>query len=332
METRRFEIASLGTGIADAPFAPQNLLAPGMSLEEIASKRNMNFNIGESQAYMLDTTGAPVAVPGRKILFRDDTNQPLSVVGERYKPVSPLQILDFFQEIYSTAGFEMVAAGCLKGGARFWSIAQTGKGAELAGGDKLGQYVFMGTAVDASLATTAFTFTQAFKCWNMAPMMIKNAKQDKQFIKVPHSREFNRQEIGVELGAVAPSFDAFIEEAKHMGSTRISYKNALRYFAGVFAEDDLPETTNWQTADGAELEEAANKKVVQLAMNLFAGAGMGMDCKARKGTVWGAYNCVTELLDHHTGAKNEENAFNNNTFGNGFKTKATAWKNAEILL
>ncbi|MBV5327087.1 MAG: hypothetical protein JZU65_05530 [Chlorobium sp.] len=104
-----------------APFHPSNMLAEGLSIEEIAISKGMNFNIGEQPAGMLINNQFE-PLEGKKIIYRDDTNTSLLVVGLNYKALSPIEMLSFFDDIYNVGGYKMVAAGCLKCGIRYWSI------------------------------------------------------------------------------------------------------------------------------------------------------------------------------------------------------------------
>lgn len=51
--------------------------------------------------------------PENKVLFRFDTNAPLSVVGHRFKVVQPNQILEFYRDLIEVSGFELETAGVL---------------------------------------------------------------------------------------------------------------------------------------------------------------------------------------------------------------------------
>lgn len=311
---------------SSAPFHPSNMLEGGMSLEDIATTKGMNFGIGEMPAGMfINNQFEPLE--GKKILYRDDTNTPLSVVGDNYKPVSPIEMLSFFDDIYQVGGYKMVAAGCLKGGTRYWSIAETNFDAELPGGDKTSRFIFLGTAIDGSLATTGFAFDQRYSCWNMSPALLANAAK---YIKVPHSRTFNPELVREQFALVGDSFKDYVTEANFMASRRLTGREAMRYFASVLT-DDIKEIV-WHKADDEQLEEAINRPVVQKAISLYAGEGLGSKLESAKGTLWGAYNAVTELLDHHKHAKSEDNTFYNNTMGTGFNTKHQAWNNAQVLM
>ncbi len=57
-------------------------------------------------------------------LYRSDTHAPLSVVSQRYQEVQPREILEFYRDLTEQSGFELETAGVLKGGKKFWALAQ----------------------------------------------------------------------------------------------------------------------------------------------------------------------------------------------------------------
>src|SRR5471032_1733679 len=93
--------------------------------------------------------------PENKVLFRSDTNAPLSVVSHRYHVVQPSEILEFYRDLTEVSGYELETAGVLKGGRKIWALARTGQSSTIKGNDAMNAYVLLATACDGSLATTA---------------------------------------------------------------------------------------------------------------------------------------------------------------------------------
>lgn len=320
---------ALGSGMSDSPFSEKTKLPQGMDLDGVANFTGMDFTIAESPDLMIDPNGLLRAVPGRKILYRTDTMVPLANVGKDYKLLQPLDLLGFYKDLIDAAGYEMASAGVIHNGRRFWAMAKTGHEGGLKD-DPLNGYLFLGTAVDGSLATTGFFTELAMRCWNQAPVIIKQAQQDKTFIKVPHSREFDVELVRSELGTAAESFSHFIVNAQQMSERKITQEEALRYFVRVFKPSEIMEADFTEIEDDKVIEVGDNKRI-QTVMELFNGKGKAMDIPVRKGTAWGAYNAVTEYLDHHSGARNAENRFHSAVLGEGFRVKQRALEAGLIL-
>ena len=68
--------------------------------------------------------GAIMSFDEQKVLYRSDTNTPLSVVSDRYQVVQPQEVLEFYRDLTEISGFELETAGVLKDGKKFWEIGR----------------------------------------------------------------------------------------------------------------------------------------------------------------------------------------------------------------
>ena len=106
---------------------------PNASLKVWAKEARMEWEVLIGDVNYEPFPGDKRFFDGRKVLYRSDTGDPLSVVSDRYKPVQPLEILDFFKSLIKSHGFKMNTAGSLKGGQRIWALAETGRGGSIMG-------------------------------------------------------------------------------------------------------------------------------------------------------------------------------------------------------
>lgn len=306
---------AFGKGMQDSPFAPDNQFDDGISIDEALERSGLNFEIKETPAlYMVNGL---LHASREKTLYRGDNGDFLSNMGTQFKVVQPAELLETHRTFLDAGGYHIRAAGIFKNGARFWSMAEAHGELELAGGDRLKSYMMMGSAVDGSSASWALGTAQRMSCWNQAPVILKNAKANGKFIRVPHSATFDVNDARVQLASADDQFKLWCEDARMLSEQRIKNEDVLTYFADVFDVQD---------EDAIErLEKAAENKRIQLCIELFNGAGMGSELKSAKGTAWGAYNAITEYVDHHAAADNAVNRFANATTGNGARIKARAW-------
>lgn len=322
------------TADSTSPLDPKNQLPEGLDLEQVAVHTGMNFSIGETPDLMMGPDGVLRAVPNRKILYREDTIAPLANVGVGYKPVQPLELLDFYRTFLNAAGYQMSAAGIMLGGRRFWAMARTGYEGGMKD-DPLTGYLFMGTAVDGSLSTTGFFTTAAMVCWNMALAVIRKAQEEMAFVKIPHSKEFDVEEVRKDLSGAALAFSQFEEDARRLADRKITEEEAHEYFLRVFQPKELVQDPTVISAEyeviGSEPEAPVDGARVKAAMALFSGAGRGAGLPSRAGTAWGAYNAVTEYVDHHARNRTADRRFHSATLGEGFKTKRLAMSEALLL-
>lgn len=136
-----------------------NQLDGNQPLETWAVKAGMNFRIIETPVrYAVgasDDLDITVPFVEQKVLYRSDTKVALSVVSKRYQVVQPREILEFYRDLTTGVGYELVTAGILRGGRRMWALARTGHSTSLKGKDTVDGYLLLATACDGSLATTA---------------------------------------------------------------------------------------------------------------------------------------------------------------------------------
>lgn len=316
-------IQALRTMDSKAPMHPDNQIPEGMAKEQIAAHSGLDFKIGETSALMMDPrSGVLRTVPERKILFREDTRQPLSIVGADYQVAQPEQILSTFDTFADVAGFRIAAAGSVKGGKRIWAMAETGEAFTLKGGDTLGGYLYMATACDTTMSTTGFFTSIAASCWNQLQRMWSEAQDSGMFIKIPHNQEFNVSDIQKKMTLSRDSWNIFTEQAKAMAERKVNDREATEFLIKVLAKYD--DTKNVEE----NVLELADSRNVARVLDLYKGKAMGSEMESRNGTAWGLVNAVTEFMDHHRNSRSAENRFVSATMGDSFNRKSIAFNEA----
>lgn len=313
-------IHALQTMDAKAPFHPSNLLPEGLDLPAVAQHAKLDFALKETPALMMDPRGLLRQVPDRKVVFREDNNDPLSIVSTGYKVVQPAQVLDFYSSLIDESGFKMRAAGSLLGGKRIWAMAETGESFSLPGGDDMEGFLFLATSCDGSMATTGFFTTLRAHCWNMLQRMILEAKERRMFIKVNHSKEFDAEEYRKDMLLSQASWNDFTSGASALAERKVNDREAIEYLTKVLGE--------WDDTKTAAENITAQKDARNIAkvLQLFKGEGAGSNLKSADGTAWGLVNAVTEFMDHHRGARSADSRFNNAVLGDSFNRKTVAWE------
>ena len=248
--------------------------------------------------------------PKRNVLYRSDTKAPLSVVSDRYKAVQPIEVLEFFRDLVAENGFKLHTAGTLFGGKRMWALAETGQYDEIAKGDGIGGFLLLSTSCDKSLATTARFTSVRVVCNNTLSMA---TAEDACSVSFTHAREFDHEAMKAKLGKAVESFGAFIEMGKVLQKQKLAWSDASDFVRKLVL-------TNEQLNN--ELYNYDKHRGYTKIMDLFEGEAMGADMAGN--TKWGLLNAITEYLDHHHPARNDDARLNNTWFGAGDKMKAKA--------
>jgi len=260
--------------------------------------------------------GAIKSFPEQKVLYRSDTNAPLSVVSSRYQVVQPREILEFYRDLTEVSGFELETAGILKGGRKIWALAKTNQSAVLKGNDRVNGYLLLATACDGTLATTAQFTSVRVVCNNTLAVALSNASSA---VKVPHSTSFDPQAVKKQLGISISSWDSFMYRMKTLSERRVKSHEAMNYFLRVFTD---PTTT----AAGLSNERAMKK-----VMALYEGDGKGAELASSKGTAFGLLNAVTEYVDHERRARSTDHRLESAWFGQGATLKQKALDQAMVM-
>ena len=251
-----------------------------------------------------------------KVLYRSDTLAPLSVVSNRYKIVQPCEVLHFYKDLVSAGGFELETAGVLKGGRKLWALAKTGQEAKIKGNDRIKAYLLLATSCDGTLCTTAQFTSVRVVCNNTLQMATRDSSGA---VKVPHSTKFDPMQVKEALGLGFSNWDAFMRNLKQLGQRSVSPMEADQYLRAVLNEPDAR-------------EGISDSKVFQKVGGLYLSDGMGADYAAANGTAWGLLNAVTEYVDHHRRARNQDNRLDSAWFGQGAILKQKAFNQALTLL
>lgn len=287
-----------------------NQLSSRQSIEVWAKQAGMDWRICEAPVRFMaeseDSPGTVMSFPENKVLFRSDTNAPLSVVSQRYRVVQPQEILEFYRDLTEVSGFELETAGVLKGGRKIWALAKTGQSSMLRGDDVTNAYVLLATACDGTLATTAQFTSIRVVCNNTLAIALEGSDGR---VKVPHSTCFDAQAVKKLLGISVSSWDAFMYRMKGLSERKVKPSEAMDYLMRVFT--DSGKTTAGQT----------NERAMAKALALFNGNGKGAELASSKGTAFGLLNSVTEFVDHERRARSADHRLESAWFGQGATLK-----------
>jgi phage/plasmid-like protein (TIGR03299 family) len=299
-----------------------NKLPKNQPIEVWQKAAGMNFEIKQTEVLFNSASGNGSNMLDIRlnndatVLYRSDNHEPLSVVSKRYKVVQPKDVLGFYRDLVSVGGFELETAGVLKGGKKIWALARTGQETILAGGDKVKAYLLLATSCDGSLATTAQFTSVRVVCNNTLQLAVGERKGA---IRVPHSTTFDPVAVKRELGLGMSSWEIFMANMKSMSNRKVTKFEAMSYLVNVLGEPALP------------LNNQPNQKAIQHVYNLYAGEGKGSKLQSASGTAWGLVNGITEFVDVHRRARNQDFRLDSAWFGQGAQIKQRALEGAIAL-
>lgn len=259
------------------------------------------------------------------VLYRSDTGNVLSVVSERYKPVQPREIIEFYRDLTEKYGFELETAGSLKDGKKIWALANTKNATQLRGDDTIKGYLLLATSFDGSMATQARFTSVRVVCNNTLTFATEHGRAD---VTVPHSTTFDANQVKLDL-KVGEAWEQFSANAEKMTQRIVSKDETTRFLLDVYhnlmTDEQIKEFSKKENA------EATMKKFSErLTKALFESPGAQL--ASARGTLWGVLNAVTRDVDFNAPARSQENRLNSAWFGKGNSIKDRAWQKALAMV
>lgn len=283
-----------------------------------------------------DASDEVITFPSRKLLYRSDTRQPLADVGAGYNVVQPREVVEFFRDITATMGFDMVTCGVLFGGRKFWAQASIGKPVSILGQEQVNGHLLLATSCDGSMKTRAQYTTTCVVCNNTLRMATAT---DRDSVEMSHATQFNADQVKEALELKPEAFLRWQRTAEQMAGYRLDSRRAADFFDLVFngaipelvAADNLLPATLEQLEAVHGQQERGNSRAIDRCIELYSGDMLGGNLDARRNTLWGAVNCVTEYIDHHRPTKTMDARIERAWFGDGASIKSRAWEEALLM-
>lgn len=285
-------------------------------LDWTVSKRPVMFNAPDHERTELGGTKLST-FKNRFVIARDTDNKPYSVVSDRYKPVQPKEIFEFFRDLLSMHNMKMHTAGALSDGARIWCLAETGDVHKVLGQDRVDGYLLLSTSYDLTLSTLAQFTSIRVVCNNT----LQQALGDKTGrVTIPHIKEFRADDIKTQLGIGREQWVAFTGVLDLLARTKLDAAKASEVMNKVFR---LPEDMEKRMLDPDRLH--ADNVVQMFKEQSFIGADLAGE------TAWGLMNSLTEYVDFRKKARNQSSRLNSAWFGDNAQLKVRAMDELQLL-
>ena len=281
-------------------------LTDGASFETWKTEAGMDWEIREASVRYWVPTGEKI-YPDRKVLFRSDTFEELSIVSDDYRIVQPEEVLEFFRDLVEQNGMKLNTAGVLFGGRRFWALADTGRAADILGNDRIKGMLLLTTSCDGTIATNAMLTSVRVVCNNTLRLALTNTEDR---IRVTHRTVFDPRDMKEKLGLIDTAWESFMDGVKQLSTRRINDNDSHRFVYDLIKKPNL-------SADDQPYTVARD---VSNILNRIKN-GMG---QPESTTLWNVLNGITEFCDHESRSRSSDKVLWNSWYGNtaDLKTKA----------
>ena len=285
-------------------------LSDDASIDTWKTEAGMDWEVFESAAMYQSASGSHV-IPDKRVLFRSDTNESLSIVSSDYHVVQPGQVLEFFRDIVAIHKFKLSAAGTLFGGKRFWATAEVGKDFKAVDNDQINGQLLLTTSVDGTVATQAKFVSTRVVCNNT--LTIALGEKSRNSVRQTHASAWDASSFKIDLGLMDSGWEKFQANIKKLTEIQTSDAFALRFFQNQFFDNDYE----------ADAQGIGAIRKVNTLMELYKN---GTGARYSTGTAYGILNATTELFTHGiTRTRDSSHQFWNAHFGKDDQIKTTVY-------
>lgn len=257
------------------------------SNDEESDERDFVQTVTDKKFRFLDFTD-------RKILFRSDTKEALSMVSESFKVVQPIEVLNFFKECAANNGMEIDVIGSLFNGRRFYTLLGSGRNEDIVPGDSVSGQVLLTTAVDGSMSTQAYFIVTRDYSNSVLPLSIGNS--NRPLVRITHKKEWDPSDFKLDQKSIDESWALCISNMKRLASQKMDARRTREFFE---RELFVP------TRDANAQSWAVTKEVLQLTDLSLKGSGSVFS----SGTAYGALNGAAEYWTFGNGKRNPSAQF-----------------------
>lgn len=265
---------------------------PG-SVEDAMVQSGLKWRVIQQPVYVPDQfVGDEVLtyreIPNTWVNIREDTQDTLGVVTNRYKPIQNADAFDFLDNLLG-GDLEWETAGSIWGGKRVWVLAKVPEYIEV-GGDPTAQYVFFMNAHDGKASCISAVTPVRIVCANTLGWAVSKAEASQRTYTVRHTGDISSK----------------IHEARRVMSITVDYYKQFKQMGDELALEPMSQRKMTRvleklmpTEEGMGDRAVTNREVAREAiMDIFVGRGADGDTTGNApGTKWAAANAIAEYSD-----------------------------------
>lgn len=263
-------------------------------------------------------TVSGIEIPNHFAMVRDTDQSVLGVVGNRYRPMQNEEAFEFFDPIIERGEAIYETAGSLNGGRQVWLLAKLPNHIRIAETDDIIEnFVLLTNSHDGTKPVVAKVTPIRVVCSNTLNFALSKKGGSETTIRHTTNMMSRVQEAHKVLSFVNKNVADLDVAFNSLAQSKINDRDAEQYFERVLNGNKKEISTR-------------TKNVIEELMDTYE-TGIGTDMPHVRGTVWGAYNAVTEYVDHVKSYRKDTDKTHAIIFGSGSATKEQAFKVAMAM-
>lgn len=297
----------------------QNLIVLPNTMNEKAAwldRFGLNWRVETRPLYTVDGKGQALKLD-EKAVVRVDNDTVLNTVTNRYAPIQNEVYHDMLAEIERQGFIKNLRGGSFSQGGKTYIQAEFGDSKSVGQNDEIRARLLLATSHDGSFSFRSTLSPIRIACMNTLMAAISD-QSTKISIRHTAASVDRLNDMKIMLQSLSHSFDKTMEFYKAFAGKQLNSAEVQKFLRAVLAiegkaDEDLTDT-----------ETARMTKLIQLFEN---GQGQNLN----RGTLWSAFNAVTEFTSHYLdkdAGKREEKLL----FGQGADLNTAAFKAALKLV
>jgi phage/plasmid-like protein (TIGR03299 family) len=276
--------------------------------EEAIKLARLDWSVRKEPVGLLRTIDGKqvwVAQDDQFAVTRDEDDRVLGYVGRDYVPFQNWSAFDFLDSLVASKEAKYETAGALFNGRRIWVMAKLPEHIEVAGGEKIEQYLYCETSHDGSKATTVGISPVAIVCANTLNMAIGRTRQS---FAIRHTESAQ--------GKIAEARQTLELTFKHNEEFKLQVdKLVTQDLTDELFAEILKANMVWQP-------KATPRNIEAIVANR---RDSGTIRDEQRATAWGGVQSLTEWSQHHRAYRTDESKMKASMGGwaQGLATKVT---------
>lgn len=258
-------------------------------------------------------------------VVREDSNCVLGWAGRNYTPLQNREAFGFFDLIAGSGAAIYHTAGALGKGERVWIMAKLPSNIRVAGDDIAQKFLLLSNSHDGKSSVEIKLTPVRVVCQNTLTLALSLGST----LQIPHSKNVAQQmfETAMLFREIELRFADMEKVFKAMAARQLGTKDLQAYLQQVFPD---PQPQNDDEQYGRLMGQA---RLDRLSSEYLFEEGLGNNRRPVWGTLWAAFNGVTEYIDHRRYQNLPlEDRWVQLWFGMGYSAKNRAYQTAHAML
>lgn len=288
------------------------------SASEAARQAGLDWNVmlADMQAYVTNEVNPYekvtdyYSIPRKQAVLKlgkDNNNQVIGVVGEKYKVVQNMEVFGALDSLVDSGDARFTAAGEYNNGSNIWMVMELPVGVNVAG-DPHAAFLLVQSSHDGSCAVRIRPILERLFCANQINRLItkKHTNDHTYVMKHTTNSKLSASEIGNIIQLSYDSIQEYEEVADALLKREASHAQARDYFKRVWK---LPSTVEGKPyhmlTQGERRQQTIAITARDKAFQIYSESETQENIR---GTAFGMWQAVVEYADHHASGGSEKRA------------------------